>query len=156
MISLSVKSPLLQNISSVAQLCLTLCDPMGCSMPGFPVHHQTYLTLQTYFDPKPREVNSRSSAGVGFWMDKASPLHNQQLGIRGVPEHTTPGHRFITSKPMQCLLLLMHDAFFVQLDYIFKILFIFGCDGSWLLHQLFLVAQRRGYSSLQCAGFSLK
>ena len=22
---------------SVAQLCLTLCDPMGCSMPGFPV-----------------------------------------------------------------------------------------------------------------------
>ena len=52
MISLSVKSPLLQNISSVAQLCLTLCDPMGCSMPGFPVHHQTYLTLQTYFDPQ--------------------------------------------------------------------------------------------------------
>ena len=25
---------------SVAQLCLTLCDPMDCSMPGFPVHHQ--------------------------------------------------------------------------------------------------------------------
>ena len=26
--------------SSVAQLCPTLCDPMDCSMPGFPVHHQ--------------------------------------------------------------------------------------------------------------------
>ena len=24
---------------SVAQSCLTLCDPMDCSMPGFPVHH---------------------------------------------------------------------------------------------------------------------
>ena len=24
---------------SVAQLCLTLCDPMDCSTPGFPVHH---------------------------------------------------------------------------------------------------------------------
>ena len=24
---------------SVAQLCLTLCDPMDCSMPGFPVLH---------------------------------------------------------------------------------------------------------------------
>ena len=23
-----------------AQSCLTLCDPMTCSMPGFPVHHQ--------------------------------------------------------------------------------------------------------------------
>ena len=26
--------------SSVAQSCLTLCDPMDCSIPGFPVHHQ--------------------------------------------------------------------------------------------------------------------
>ena len=25
---------------SVSQLCLTLCDPMNCSMPGLPVHHQ--------------------------------------------------------------------------------------------------------------------
>ena len=24
---------------SVAKFCLTLCDPMDCSMPGFPVHH---------------------------------------------------------------------------------------------------------------------
>ena len=23
-----------------AQLCLTLCNPMNCSMPGLPVHHQ--------------------------------------------------------------------------------------------------------------------
>ena len=28
------------HISSVAQSCLTLCDPMDCSTPGFPVHHQ--------------------------------------------------------------------------------------------------------------------
>ena len=28
------------QFSSVVQLCLTLCDPMDCSMPGFPVHHQ--------------------------------------------------------------------------------------------------------------------
>ena len=26
--------------SSVAQSCPTLCNPMDCSMPGFPVHHQ--------------------------------------------------------------------------------------------------------------------
>ena len=25
---------------SYAQLCPTLCNPMGCSTPGFPVHHQ--------------------------------------------------------------------------------------------------------------------
>ena len=28
------------SFSSVAQACLTLCDPMDCSMPGFSVHHQ--------------------------------------------------------------------------------------------------------------------
>ena len=30
------------QFSSVAQSCLTLSDPMDCSMPGFPVHHQLY------------------------------------------------------------------------------------------------------------------
>ena len=30
---------------SVAQLCPTLCNPMDCSMPGFPVLHQSLLKL---------------------------------------------------------------------------------------------------------------
>ena len=29
------------QFSSVAQSCLTLCDLMNCSTPGFPVHHLT-------------------------------------------------------------------------------------------------------------------
>ena len=28
------------QFSSVAQSCLTLCNPMDCSTPGLPVHHQ--------------------------------------------------------------------------------------------------------------------
>ena len=28
------------GLSSVAQSCPTLCDPMNCSTPGLPVHHQ--------------------------------------------------------------------------------------------------------------------
>ena len=28
------------QFSSVTQLCPTLCDPMNCSTPGLPVHHQ--------------------------------------------------------------------------------------------------------------------
>ena len=35
-------------ISSVTQLCLTLCDPMDCSMPGLPVHHQLPEFTQTH------------------------------------------------------------------------------------------------------------
>ena len=29
-----------QSVSSVTQLCPTLCDPMNHSTPGLPVHHQ--------------------------------------------------------------------------------------------------------------------
>ena len=35
-------------LSSVAQLCPTLHDPMDCSTPGFPVHHQLLELIQTH------------------------------------------------------------------------------------------------------------
>ena len=35
------------QFSSVAQSCPTLCDPMDCSTPGFPVHHQLPELAQT-------------------------------------------------------------------------------------------------------------
>ena len=34
--------------TSVAQSCLTLCSPMDCSMPAFPVHHQHPEFIQTH------------------------------------------------------------------------------------------------------------
>ena len=34
--------------SSVTQSCPTLCNPMDCSMPGFPVHHQLPELTQTH------------------------------------------------------------------------------------------------------------
>ena len=37
-----------QSVSLVAQSCLTLCDPMNCSMPGLPVHHQLPEFTQTH------------------------------------------------------------------------------------------------------------
>ena len=36
------------QFSSVAQLCLTLCDPMNRSMPGLPVHHKLPGLTQTH------------------------------------------------------------------------------------------------------------
>ena len=35
------------QFSSVAQSCLTLCDPMNRSTPGLPVHHQLLEFTQT-------------------------------------------------------------------------------------------------------------
>ena len=31
-----------------SQSCLTLCDPMNCSTPGLPVHHQLLESTQTH------------------------------------------------------------------------------------------------------------
>ena len=48
---------LIIQFSSVVQSCPTLCDPMGCSTPGSPVHHQrpeftqTHLYLQSPSKP---------------------------------------------------------------------------------------------------------
>ena len=36
------------QFSSVAQSCLTLCNPMNCSTPGLPVHHQFLESTQTH------------------------------------------------------------------------------------------------------------
>ena len=44
---MSQKSDVSQ-FSSVTQSCLTLCNPMDCSTPGFPVHHQLLELAQTY------------------------------------------------------------------------------------------------------------
>ena len=36
------------QFSLVTQSCLTLCNPMDCSSPGFPVHHQLLELTQTH------------------------------------------------------------------------------------------------------------
>ena len=42
------KNHMIISISSVAQSCLTLCNPMNCSTPGLPVHHQLPESTQTH------------------------------------------------------------------------------------------------------------
>ena len=42
------QTPSSVQFSSVDQLCLTLCDPMDCSTPGLPVHHQLPELVQTH------------------------------------------------------------------------------------------------------------
>ena len=48
MFLLQVREVFIHQFSSVAQLCLILCNPMNCSMPGLPVHHQFQKFTQTH------------------------------------------------------------------------------------------------------------
>ena len=76
----------LVQFSSVAQICLTLCDPMNCSMTGFPVHHQlpefTQIHVHWVGDavqpshplspPSPPALNRSQHQGLFKWL---SPSH---------------------------------------------------------------------------------
>ena len=44
------------QFGSVAQLCPTLYDPVDCSMPGVPVHHQLLELAQTHVHRVPEMI----------------------------------------------------------------------------------------------------
>ena len=54
------------QFSSVAQLCPTLYDPMDCSSPGFPVHHQLLELAQTRVHRVGDTMQTVSSSVVPF------------------------------------------------------------------------------------------
>ena len=74
------------QFSSVAQLCLTLCDPMYHSTPDLPVHHQLLESTQTHVhwvgdaiqpchplsSPSPPALNLSQDQGLFKWV---SSLH---------------------------------------------------------------------------------
>ena len=74
------------QFSSVAQSCPTLCDPMNCSTPGHPVHHQLPEFTQTHVhwvgdanqpshplsSPSPPALNLSQYQGLFKWV---SSLH---------------------------------------------------------------------------------
>ena len=74
------------QFGSVAQLCPTFCDPMDCSMPGFPVHRQlpelTQIHVHCISDdiqpvhpvssPSPPAFNLSQHQGLFQWV---SSLH---------------------------------------------------------------------------------
>ena len=71
------------HFSSVAHLCPTLCDPMDCSTPGLPVHHQLSELAQTHVhrvgdaiqpshplsSPSPPAFNLSQHQGLFKWVN---------------------------------------------------------------------------------------
>ena len=73
------------QFSSVAQSCLTLCNPMDCSTPGFLVHHQLPELAQTHVHwvsdaiqpshplstPSPSAFNLSQHQGLFQWVSSS-------------------------------------------------------------------------------------
>ena len=73
------------SVSSVAQLCPTVCNPMDCSTPGFPIHHQLLELTQTHvhrvsdaiqqshplLSPSPPTFNLSQHQGLFQWVSSS-------------------------------------------------------------------------------------
>ena len=82
------------SFSSVAQTCPTLYDPMDCSMPGLPVHHQLPEFTQTHvhlignaiqpshplLSPSPPAFNLLPASG-SFQMSRFFASGGQSIGV---------------------------------------------------------------------------
>ena len=85
------------QFSSVHQSCPTLCDPMNCSTPGLPVHHQLPEYTQTHIhrlgdavqpshpvsSPSPPAPNS--SQHQSFPMSQLFTWGGQSMGVSALP-----------------------------------------------------------------------
>ena len=67
------------QFSSVAQSCLTLCDPMDCSTPGLPVHHQLPEFTQTHVHRMYYSTIKGNKIGsfVEMWMNLEAVVQSQ-------------------------------------------------------------------------------
>ena len=82
------------QFSSVTQSCLTLCNPMDCSTPGLPVHHQLLELDQTHvhwvgdviqpshplLSPSPPTFNLSQHQGI-FQMSQFFASGGQSTGV---------------------------------------------------------------------------
>ena len=67
-----------QSVSSVAQSCPTLCDPINRSMPGLPVHHQLPEFTHTH-DHRVTDANQPSHPLSSPSPPAPNPSQNQSL-----------------------------------------------------------------------------
>ena len=86
------EQPRSDQIRSVAQSCPTLCDPMNCSTPGLPVHHQLPEFTQTHVhrvsdtiqpshplsSPSPPDPNPSQHQSLFQWVNSS---HDQSTGV---------------------------------------------------------------------------
>ena len=77
-----------QSVSSVAQSCPTLCDPMNRNTPGLPVHHQLPESTQTHVHPTvSSSVIPFSSCPQSFPASRSLPMSQlfasdgQRIGV---------------------------------------------------------------------------
>ena len=96
------------QFSSVTQLCPTLCDPMDCSTPGLPVHHQLQDLAQTH------------AHGVGDAIQPSHPLSSPSPLAFSLGQHKGLSQWVSSSHQEAKVLQLQHPSFqwVVRVDFL--------------------------------------
>ena len=95
--------------SSVAQSCPTLCNPMDCSTPGLPVHHQLPEFTQTHVhqvgdaiqpshplsSPSPPAFNLSQHQGLFQWVSSSHQAKVLELQLQHQSFQCTPRTEFL-------------------------------------------------------------
>ena len=83
-----LESSISLTVSSVTQSCLTLCDSMNCSTPGFPVHYQLPELTETHvhwvsdaiqsfhplLSPSPPAISLSQHQGLFQWVSSSHQM----------------------------------------------------------------------------------
>ena len=89
------------QFSSVIQSCPTLCDPMNCSMPGLPVHHQLLEFTQTHVHRVGDAIQPSHP------LSSPSPLSSNLLKHQGLFQWVSSSHEVAKVLEFQ----LQHQSF---------------------------------------------
>ena len=131
------------QFSSVTQSCPTLCDPMNCSTPGLPVHHQLLELTQTHvhwvgdtiqpfhplLSPSPPAPNPTQQQGLSQWVSSSHqeskywsfastsvlPMNTQDwcLGWTGWISLKSKGLKSLLQYHSSNASIIWHSAFFI-------------------------------------------
>ena len=73
------------QFSSVTQSCPALCDPMDCSTPGLPVHHQLPEFTRTHVVLKKKYLPMQVDIETWIWfLDWKDPLEEEMASCSSV------------------------------------------------------------------------
>ena len=93
------------SVSSVTQLCPTLCNPMDCNTPGFLVHHQLLELAQTHVHQVGDAI--QPSHPLSSSSPPAFSLSQHQRQVQMTPEgrdsHTSRQSIFSWARFLVCL-----------------------------------------------------
>ena len=122
------------QFSSVAQSCLTLCDPMNRSTPGLPIHHQHPESTETHV----HRVSDAIQASLSI-TNTRSPLRLTFI------ESVMPSSHFIFCRPLLLLPPIPPSirVFYNESTLCMNVPHLWPMDCSWPCNSVHWISQAR-------------